>query len=182
MTGINLLPWRSFWKKQKTSQLNAWLYFSIWFGSAVSMIIYLYATACMKEVDEAVVYLGSEIKACDRSLVEVNQLQDAKAILLSKLNQVLVLESTRSLVPHFFDELAHLFPDELYLTAIQRVQNQMTLRGVSRSNRPVVHLLHQIENNAWMSQAMLTEIKEDSDLPHEPSFQLTFTLQEMKPS
>jgi type IV pilus assembly protein PilN len=85
--------------------------------------------------------------------------------LMISMKMVQTLQSTRELTAHLFDEMSRVMPGGVYLTHIQRIENQITLRGFAQTITQVSELMRNMEKNDWIKNPQLNEIKRGKTKP-----------------
>lgn len=129
--------------------------------------------------------LQKEINTMNAQLNELKNLQKAREMLISRMSIVQHLQSTRTLMVHLFDDLINIMPSGVYLTQVEGKNDVITVLGYTESNTFVSMLMRNIENNDWLHDPRLTEIKRDENNKDkdkekqqstENEFKLTFLL------
>jgi len=75
------------------------------------------------------------------------------------MNIIQELQSNRPKVVHFFYELVKVLPKGVHLNEVSRDSAQVTLVGKAESNSSVSELMRNVNENAWLSHPVLSEIK-----------------------
>lgn len=101
--------------------------------------------------------------------------------MISRMSIVQHLQSTRTLMVHLFDELINITPSGIYLTQVEGKNDVITVSGYTESNAFVSILMRNIENNDWLHNLLLSEIKKEEDRKKKQhtannEFKLTFVL------
>lgn len=129
--------------------------------------------------------LQKEINAMDAQLKEIKNLEKTREMLISRMSIVQHLQSTRTLMVHLFDELIKITPSGVYLTQVEGKNDIISVTGYTESNTFVSILMRNIENDDWLHNPVLSEIKreendKDKDKEKQQSteneFKLTFVL------
>lgn len=179
---INLLPWRALKRQQEK---KAWLILGltvVFVGFFVVFFSYYYVESLIKLQERKNNRLQEKLVIFSREIQKIDHLIVRQKTLISDIHRMEKLQKNRSLIVHFFDELAKIVPDDIYLTYAQGVGQQIKVVGVSESNHAVSAMMGNIERNAWFHQLQLTEIKKMklplSGVRHE--FKLSFMVKEKK--
>lgn len=159
MITINLLPWRQNQKERLIKAFNIWMGTSAFIACMIGGGIYVYSLAKITDATEAQDILKREIADCEKKIIKINKYKEIKTALVERMKVVQTLQSTRILTIHLLDELIKITPEGIFLTSIQRVGDQVTIHGDAESNTEVSALMRNIENNAWIFEPKLTEIK-----------------------
>lgn len=183
MREINLLPWRQQKRESEKKQFTTMLLSS---GlTCVLMLVFIYYYACnlVKNQTARNQLLQHEMAIFDEQIKEIKALKLVRQGLISRMSLVRNLQLTRSLMVHLFDELIKVMPSGLYLTKLERQHDIVTLWGYSESNTHVSLLMNRMENNNWLQNPILTEIKKtkDKNLPADNAFKLSFILKSKYP-
>ena len=181
MTQVNLLPWRELKREQEKKLFTLMLLVSIVASAFVVFLINSYASGLVSNQVTRNQMLQKEINTMDAQIKEIKNLQKAREMIISRMSVVQHLQSTRTLMVHLFDELINITPSGVYLTQVEGKNDVITLSGYTESNTFVSILMRNIENNDWVHNPLLGEIKkEDNEKKKQQSasneFKLTFVL------
>lgn len=178
MTQINLLPWREELREQEKKMFTTILIISALVAAFIVFIVNYYALELVAEQTERNQILQKELNSLDEQLKEIKILKQTRQALISRMSIVQNLQSTRTLMVHLFDELIKILPPGVYVTKLERKNDIVTLWGYSESNTNISILMRNIENNIWIQNPVLTEIKkmEDTKQPANNEFKLSFIL------
>lgn len=118
MKQINLLDWREERRERLKKQFAQ--------GAIAGVLVAALAVfGGMKFMDSAIDHqtqrnnmLKAEIKAIDRKIKEIEELERVKANLLARMRIIEELQASRSQTVHFFDEIVNTLPDGVFLTLI----------------------------------------------------------------
>ncbi|KTD67117.1 Tfp pilus assembly protein PilN [Legionella steelei] len=185
MTQINLLPWRELKREQDKKLFTTMLLVCVVVAAFIVFLINSYASGLVSNQITRNQMLQKEINTMNAQLNELKNLQKAREVLISRMSIVQHLQSTRTLMVHLFDELINIMPSGVYLTQVEGKNDVITVLGYTESNTFVSMLMRNIENNDWLHDPRLTEIKreennKDKDKEKQQSteneFKLTFLL------
>lgn len=181
MTQINLLPWRELRREQEKKLFTTMLLACIVAAAFIVFLINSYASGLVSNQVTRNQMLQKEINAMDAQLKEIKNLQKAREMMISRMSIVQHLQSTRTLMVHLFDELINVTPPGIYLTQVEGKNDVITVSGYTESNTFVSILMRNIENNDWLHNPLLSEIKkEDNEKKKQQAanneFKLTFVL------
>jgi len=159
MARINLLPWRTERRKQRERE-----FYMMLAASAVAALIavgaaYGWMNARIDNQNERNAYLTNEIKALDKQIEEINELDKTKSQLLTRKQIIEQLQSNRSQMVHLFDEMVKTIPDGVRLTTMKQAGDVLTLEGVAESNARVASYMRNIDNSPWMGRTDLRKIE-----------------------
>jgi type IV pilus assembly protein PilN len=159
MARINLLPWRAERRKQRERE-----FYMMLAASAVAALIavaaaYGWMDARIENQNQRNAYLTNEIKALDKQIEEINELDKTKSQLLTRKQIIEQLQSNRSQMVHLFDEMVKTIPDGVRLTGMKQAGDVLTLEGVAESNARVASYMRNIDNSQWMGRTDLRKIE-----------------------
>lgn len=178
MAHINLLPWREKQREQETKLFIAMLLSGIVVALFLVFILYSYSLHLIDNQTERNNMLQKEITILDEQTKEIKSLKQVKAALISRMSVIQNLQSIRTLMVHFFDELIKIMPPGVYVYQLERKNDVVTLSGYSESNTNISILMRNIESNAWIQTPVLMEIKkmDGNTQPANNDFKLNFIL------
>ncbi|KTC79009.1 PilN domain-containing protein [Legionella cherrii] len=185
MTQINLLPWRELKREQEKKLFTIMLLVCVVAAAFIVFLINSYASGLVSNQITRNQMLQKEINAMDAQLKEIKNLEKTREMLISRMSIVQHLQSTRTLMVHLFDELINITPSGVYLTQVEGKNDIISVLGYTESNTFVSMLMRNIENNDWLHNPVLSEIKreendKDKDKEKQQSteneFKLTFVL------
>lgn len=178
MTEINLLPWREQQREQDKKMFTTMLLAGVAAAVCIVFLINFYAQHLVENQTNRNKILQKEIVSLDAQIKEIKALKLIREGLVSRMSIVQNLQSTRTLMVHLFDELIKIAPPGIYITKMERKNDQVTLWGYTESNTNISILMLNIENNVWIQMPVLTEIKkmDEKKQPANNEFKLSFIL------
>ncbi len=178
MADINLLPWRELKREREKKQFTTYLLIGIISAAFVVFVINWYANRLIENQTYNNSLLQDEINTLKKQIEEIKELKKLRQALIARMTIVQNLQATRSMTVRLFDELVKILPDGVYLTNVERAANKVTLLGYAESNTNISQLMRNIENNQWIENPELTEIKKTDEAPLnvENAFKLSFVL------
>jgi type IV pilus assembly protein PilN len=159
MANINLLPWRAERRKLREREF----YMMLVAAAAGAVAAFLAAMFWMshlisaQEADNA--YLQQEIKALDKKIEEIEELDKRRSQLLTRKEIIEQLQSNRSQMVHLFDEMVKTIPDGARLATMKQAGDTLTLEGGAESNSRVASYMRNIDNSPWMGRSDLRKIE-----------------------
>jgi type IV pilus assembly protein PilN len=150
MPRINLLPWRDQERKERRVTFLVWLG-----GAAVAAVIacgaaYLLFDSLISAQNQRNVRLQGEIKAVDRQIEQINDLEAQKQRFISRMQVIDKLQRSRSEEVHLFDEIATTIPDATYLTSFTQDNRKLKFEGIAQSSTRVSAFMRNITASQWM--------------------------------
>jgi len=162
MARINLLPWRTERRKQREREFYMMLAASAVAAFLAVAAAYGWMDARIENQNQRNTYLTNEIKALDKQIEEINELDKTKSQLLTRKQIIEQLQSNRSQMVHLFDEMVKTIPDGVRLTTMKQAGDVLTLEGVAESNARVASYMRNIDNSPWMGRTDLRKIENKS--------------------
>lgn len=155
MRKINLLDWRT--EQVKLNQKETGIAAGI--AAALGLIVWLlvkgYFADQISFQEEKNAYIQSEIRILDRQIKEVNELEETKARLISRMNIINELQKSRPEVVRLFDDIAKIIPDATYLESAKQSGARINFTGVTESSTRVSSLMRNIEAAETLKNADL---------------------------
>lgn len=188
MTDINLLPWRELKREQEKKLFNSMVLLGLVVAAAIVVIMNYYVTRLVENQTERNHMLQVEIDKLDKQIEAIKELKKIRSALISRMNVVQNLQSTRILTVHLFDEMVNIIPNGIYLTKMERTGDIVTVYGYSSSNTDVSEMMRNIEKDQWITNPALTIIQKEDEQGNSPKssrvskvdknsqFQLSFIL------
>ncbi|WP_133127112.1 PilN domain-containing protein [Legionella nagasakiensis] len=179
MTEINLLPWRELKREREKKQFTIYLFLALISAAAVVFLINIYAKQLIEHQSSRNQLLENEITRLKQQIKEIEEIKAIREALIARMIIIQNLQATRSLTVRLFDELIKIMPDGVFLTYVERKEDKITILGYAESNSNISQLMRNIENNNWIKEPYLTEIKktqEESSSRVENEFKLSFIL------
>lgn len=183
MTRINLLPWREQKREKEKKLFTLFLLVGVAIASFIVFLLNYYASNLVNNQISRNQMLQQEIAVYDRQIREIKNLEKVRSMLVSRMSVVRNLQSTRTLMVHLLDELIKVTPSGVYLSKIEGKNNIISLSGYAESNTYVSQEMKNIENDEWLHNPVLSEIKkmDDKTQPADNEFKLTFVLEPKSP-
>lgn len=162
MANINLLPWRAERRKQREREFYMMLAASAVAALAVLFLAIFWMGHRIDVQNDRNAYLQKEIKALDKQIEEINELDKTRSALLTRKEIIEQLQSNRSQMVHLFDEMVKTIPEGVRLTSMKQAGDTLTLEGVAESNSRVATYMRNIDNSPWMGRTDLRKIENKS--------------------
>lgn len=164
MARINLLPWREELRQEKKKEFLVQL-------GGVAVLVALCSFLWVQSVDASIEsqktrnrMLDVEIQNLKKQVEEIKELKDKKKELESRMRVIQDLEGKRSVIVHYFDEMAIAVPDGIYLTSIRRTGSTFALEGVSESNQRISEFMRQLDKSKWFAHPNLKSVVSNPQL------------------
>jgi type IV pilus assembly protein PilN len=159
MPRINLLPWRAELRKKRRNQ------FFVGLGAAVAaaLVVVLLANLVMGLIidnqRQRNQLLETEIKALDKRIAEILDLESKKDSLLARMEIIEKLQRSRPEIVHVFDQLVRTLPDGVFLASVKQSGARLEIKGAAESNTRVSALMRNIDKSGWLREPDLEVVE-----------------------
>jgi type IV pilus assembly protein PilN len=159
MPRINLLPWREEERKERKVK------FAVAMGiAAVAACVVTGATYVMFDsmIDAQVRrndHLRGEIKAVDKQIEEINNLESDKQKFIARMRIIEQLQRSRPEIVHVFDEIVRTLPEGVYLTSVRQTAAKLKFEGVAQSSTRVSSFMRNIDASDWLKNPELEVVQ-----------------------
>lgn len=162
MARINLLPWREELRKERQKQ-----FYVVAGGSAAVMLgvivlVHIHISGMIDSQNSRNKFLENEIKAVEKKIAEIEDLEKQKAQLIARMRVIERLQRNRPEIVHLFEEIAKATPEGLYLTEITQKGTVLTISGQAQSNARVSSFMRNLDASAWLENPVLDVIQSAS--------------------
>jgi len=159
MPRINLLPWRDAQRKERKLAFTVALGVSALAAGVTAFAVYL-AFGSMIEAQEARnERLRTEIKAVDKQIEEINNLESAKQKFIARMTIIEQLQRSRPEIVHVFDEIVRTLPDGVYLTGVKQNSSKLRFDGIAQSSTRVSSFMRNIDGSDWLKNPELEVVQ-----------------------
>ncbi|BCX89770.1 type IV pilus assembly protein PilN [Methylomarinovum tepidoasis] len=181
MARINLLPWREERRRQQRQEF----FIAVGLGVGLTVVImagiHLYLADRIEYQEIRNRYLKSQIAVLDRKIREIRDLEKKRDLLVSKMEIIQRLQSSRPEIVHLFDALARTVPEGVHLNKIVQKGDHLTVTGIAQSNARVSAYMRNIESSPWMEKPQLKVIESKSKSKHERQGRFTLEIRQRHP-
>jgi len=173
MPRINLLPWREGQRKERKVAFTVALLVAAVAAGVAAFAVYL-AYGSMIEAQEARnEKLRTEIKAVDKQIEEINNLENAKQKFIARMHIIEELQRSRPEIVHVFDEIVRTLPEGVYLTSVKQNNTKLRFEGVAQSSTRVSSFMRNIDASDWLKNPELEVVQTTKNSGPGSSFTLT---------
>jgi type IV pilus assembly protein PilN len=159
MPRINLLPWRDAQRKERKLAFTVALGVSALAAGVTAFAVYL-AFGSMIEAQEARnERLRTEIKAVDKQIEEINNLETSKQKFIARMTIIEQLQRSRPEIVHVFDEIVRTLPDGVYLTGVKQNSTKLRFEGIAQSSTRVSSFMRNIDGSDWLKNPELEVVQ-----------------------
>lgn len=162
MARINLLPWRQEERQRKNKEFLA-------LAGAIAAIAVLAVLAAMMVLgttlsnqQEANAYIENANKQLDRVSEEISTLEQQREEMLSRMKVIQDLQGQRSIPVRVWDDIARAVPQAMYLTAIKREGDVITISGAADNPNIVSQLVKNLDASQWLANSGVPNIQTDA--------------------
>ena len=163
MSRVNLLPWREAVRKERQNQFIA----TIGVVAAIALAVwgavhFLYIQKIDYQASRNS-YIESNIKALDKKIAEIKELEKQKQSLLARMRAIEQLQGNRPLIVRLFDEIVMSLPDGVSLSMLKQKGKEVTITGAAESNARVSSFMRNMEKSEWIQKPSLDIIETKSE-------------------
>jgi len=158
MAKINLLPWREAYRQDKKKE-----FISILIGVLIlaGLIAYLWVSSVQSSISDQRArnrLLQTEISALEKQVSEIQDLKSRRDELLNRMRVIQDLEGTRPVIVRVFDEMVRSIPEGVFLNAMSREGDVISLQGVAESNNRVSSFMRNLDESDWFAAPNLNAV------------------------
>jgi type IV pilus assembly protein PilN len=159
MARINLLPWREAERKERQKEFGMMVLAGALISALAVYAVHSIIQGQIEAQNQRNGYLENEIKAVEKQISEIRDLDKTKQNLLARMNIIQELQSSRPQIVHLFDEVVTTLPDGVYLDEVEQTGNLVALVGQAQSNARVSAMMRNIDNSEWLEKPTLDFIE-----------------------
>jgi len=159
MPRINLLPWRAELRARRGNQFFIGLGGAVVAAALVIGLASLVMGAIVNNQQARNDLLDGEIKALDKRIEEIRDLEAKKDRLLARMDIIEQLQRSRPGIVHVFDQLVRTLPDGVSLTAVKQRGTNIEIKGQAESNTRVSAFMRNIDKSGWLKDPDLTVVE-----------------------
>ena len=188
MVKINLLPHR---QERRKEQREA--FFAMCGAAAVLAVVLMLlwnheVSAQLELQNERNAYIDTETAKLDASIKAIDEMHKRKEDLLQRMKVIQDLQGRRPVIVRIFDELVRVMPNGVYLTSLDRHQDNFHIKGVAENTNEISSLMRNISASPWFKNPQLHNVVASSakngsssnagtDAAAPENFDLDFSLQ-----
>ena len=176
MARINLLHWRENLRRQRRREFGM----MIFGGFVISLLLvawwHFYNQGLMDHQNRRNGFLERQIAEVDKQIKEIQSLERTRNQLISRMNIIQDLQTSRPQVVHLFDELVETLPEGVHLAAVTQLGSGVSIEGQAQSNARVSAYMRNVTASPWLGdpQLKIIENKDKKNRENELSdFRLT---------
>lgn len=182
MARINLLPWREEQRRQRQRKFFTLVVAVALLAGAVVFLADQGMNALISGQEARNNFLRTEIRALDREIAEIEDLERTRDNLISRKSVIERLQGNRSLMVHLFNQIAQTAPEGITLNSVRQTGAQLTIVGTTESESRVSDYMRRIEAASWLNSPTLRIIELQSREPNaEQPFRFELSAQVRSP-
>jgi len=159
MAQINLLPWREELKKQNLNEFLIMLLVGAVLAGGIMGGWHWQNEENIKYQKNRNNYIKKEIVLVDARIREIRELEKTKAQLLSRMEVITQLQSSRPQIVRLMDEIVTTLPDGVFLSSVKQSGKNIAYDGRAQSNARVSSYMRNIDQTTWMANPRLKVIQ-----------------------
>lgn len=159
MPRINLLPWREAQRKERKLAFTVALGVAALAAGVTAFAVYLALGSMIEAQEVRNERLRTEIKAVDKQIEEINNLENAKQKFIARMTIIEQLQRSRPEIVHVFDEIVRTLPDGVYLTGVKQNNTKLRFDGVAQSSTRVSSFMRNIDSSDWLKNPELEVVQ-----------------------
>jgi type IV pilus assembly protein PilN len=173
MPRINLLPWREAQRKERKLAFAVAMGVAAVAACVTAFSVYLMFGSMIQAQERRNEQLRAEIKAVDKQIEEINNLESAKQKFIARMKIIEQLQRSRPEIVHVFDEIVRTLPDGVYLTSVKQTALKLKFDGVAQSSTRVSSFMRNIDASDWLKNPELEVVQTTKTSGPGSSFTLT---------
>jgi type IV pilus assembly protein PilN len=103
-------------------------------------------------------FLRAEIASLEDEIREIEQLKERRDQLIARMEVIQGLQQNRTELVRIVDDLVHRLPEGVYLTRINRRDDNMVIEGRAQSNARVSTFMENLDASEWFRKPRLDVI------------------------
>ncbi|MBL4866080.1 MAG: PilN domain-containing protein [Pseudomonadales bacterium] len=173
MARINLLPWREERRSELRRQFFVILAGVAIIGAGSVFLVDTRISAQISSQESRNRYITMEQEKLDVSISAIKELKKQREQLVERMNVIQDLQGNRSVIVHFFDELAQQTPDGVFLSWLQRNGKTFILKGEAEANNRVSNFMRNLNDSDWFTNPTLASVVAGEDEEASSLFELS---------
>jgi len=159
MPRINLLPWREVERARLRQEFMLAVVAAVLIGVLGALVIRWQYGVMIAQQHARNQYLTDQVKQLDGQISEINDLEEKKSALHSRIKVIEQLQQSRPEVVHIFDQLVRLLPEGVYLTEVTQTDRRIQIKGIAESSSRVSTFMRNIDTSEWLKDPSLEIIE-----------------------
>lgn len=181
MARINLLPWREELRKQQQKEFLTAIGLGVALTAAIMLLVHMTIADRIEYQEQRNRFLTTQIAVLDKKINEIRDLEKKKEMLISKMEIIQRLQSSRPEIVHLFESVARTLPEGVFLTKFDQAGDNLSVTGIAQSNARVSAYMRNIENSPWLEQPQLQIIEAKNKSKHERQGHFSLKIKQAHP-
>lgn len=165
MARINLLPWRDKLRAQRKREFGFMLIGGAFIAALLLGYWHLHNESLIEHQNKRNRFLQQQIDEVSAKIVEIEKLERMRNQLISRMNIIQNLQSSRPEVVHLFDEIVTTLPEGVHLNEVAQMGRTVVMLGRAQSNARVSAYMRNIEASPWLADPTLELIEQKDQDP-----------------
>jgi len=108
-------------------------------------------------LEDDIAGLEKEEKRLEKTLAEIKELEEKKAVIEKQTEIIDELKKTSALTVHILDEVANITPHErMWLTSLEQSGSSLKLAGMALDNQTVAKYTEELRNSEYITEVTLS--------------------------
>jgi type IV pilus assembly protein PilN len=163
MPSINLLPWRQALRQRRRKEFLIGLGAAFGLAVVVTLLVHLMVNSMIDAQHRRNDLLKAEIAELDKAIEQILALEEQKARMVSRMQVIDTLQSSRPEVVKLFDQIVSTLPEGVYLTSVKQTGKKIEFIGVAQSSTRVSAFMRNIDASESLSAPELKVIQTGRD-------------------
>ncbi|HHJ38161.1 MAG: pilus assembly protein PilN [Methylothermaceae bacteria B42] len=181
MARINLLPWREELRKQQQKEFFLSIALATGLTAFTMFLVHMAIADKIEYQEQRNRYLTMQIAVLDKKIKEIRDLEKKKETLISKMEIIQSLQSSRPEIVHLFDSVARTVPEGVYITKLTQSGDNLSVDGFAQSNARVSAYMRNIESSPWLEKPQLQIIETKAKSKHEREGRFSLKIKQAHP-
>ncbi len=181
MARINLLPWREELRKQQQKEFFLSIGLATGLTAFAMFLVHMAIADKIQYQEQRNRFLSGQISVLDKKIKEIRDLEKKKETLISKMEIIQRLQSSRPEIVHLFESIARTVPEGVYLTQFTQSGDDLAVNGFAQSNARVSAYMRNIESSPWLERPQLQIIETKAKSKHEREGRFSLKIKQAHP-
>lgn len=159
MAQINLLPWREERRQELKKEFLITVGLVLALAAGVILLADQVVNAQIATQTARNKHLTTNIKALDKEVAEIRDLQKRKNQLLDRMKVIQELQGNRPIIVRVLDQLVRTVPDGVFYRSLSTKDKKISISGTAESNNRVSSLMRRLDSSDWLAQPSLDKVK-----------------------
>ncbi len=163
MPSINLLPWRQALRQRRRKEFLIGIGAAVGFAALITLLTHFSVSSMIDSQNRRNDLLKAEITELDKAIEQILALETQKQRMISRMEVIDTLQSSRPEVVKLFDQMVSTLPEGVYLTSVKQSGKKIEFNGVAQSSTRVSAFMRNIDSSESLSAPELKVIQTGRD-------------------